>query len=138
MADQVPCLGRVALVVRHGYGLVDGLRAGEVDVVQLPHSLAEETRHNVRALEAVAEAADHGDMERHKDLQAYAVADYCVVDSCPDDHIDLPQAEAHKEPLAYPQERHPQVLHFEWHMPKLLGLQSARSTAPQASVQRSK
>ena len=113
MADQVPCLEQVALVVRHGYGLVDGLHAVEVDVVQLPHSLAEENRHSVRALEVVAGAADHEDMVRHKGLQACAVADCCVVDNCQDDHIGLQQAEVRKERLAYLQERHQQVLHFE-------------------------
>ena len=113
MADPVPCLERVALVVRHGYGLVDALRAVEVDVVQLPHNLAEENRHSVRALAAVAAAADHEDMARHKDSQVFAVADYCVVDSYLDDHIDLQQAEARKERLAYRRERHQQVLHFE-------------------------
>lgn len=113
MADPAPYLERVALVVRHGYGLVDGPRAVEVDVAQLPHSLAEANRHNARALEAVAEVADHEEIPHHKGLQAYAVADWCVVDSCPDDHIGLQQAEARKERLAYRQERHQQVLHFE-------------------------
>lgn len=100
-------------MVPHGYGLVDGLRAAEVDGVQLPHSLAEENRHSVRALEAVAGAADHEDMARHKDLQAYAVADWCVVDNFQDGHIDLRQAGARKEQLAYHRERHQQALHFE-------------------------
>ena len=113
MADPGPYLERVALVVRHGYGLVDGPRAVEVDVAQLPHSLAEANRHSARALEAVVEVADHEDMARHKGLQAYAVAGWCVVDSCRDDHIGLQQAEARKEPLAYLREQHQQVLHFE-------------------------
>ena len=112
MADQVPCLERVAPAVRHGYGLVDGLRAGEVDGVQLPHSLAAENHHSVRALEAVAEEVDHEDTARRKGLQAYGVADCYVVDSCQDDHIGLQQAEAHKEQLAYLREQHQQVLHF--------------------------
>ena len=113
MADPAPYLERVALVVRHGYGLVDGHRAEGVDVAQLLHSLVEANRRSARALEAVAEAADHEDMARHKDLQVYAVADWCVVDSCQDDHIGLQQAEARRERLAYLQEQHPQVLHFE-------------------------
>lgn len=113
MAGLAPCLERAALVVRHGYGLVDGLHAVEVDVVLLPHSLAEENRRSVLALEAVAGAADHGDMARHKGLQAYVVADCCVVDSCQDDHIGLQLAEARKEPLAYHRVRHQLVLHFE-------------------------
>ncbi len=104
MADQAPCLARVALVVQHDCELVDGLRAVEVDVVQLPHSLAGENRHNVQVLGAAAGAADHEDMARHKDLLAYAVADYCVVDSCQDAHIGLQQVEARKERLAYLQE----------------------------------
>ena len=113
MADPAPYLERVVLVVRHGYGLVDGLRVVEVDVAQLPHSLAEANRHSARALEAVAEVADHEDMARHKGLQAYVVADWYVVDSCRDGHIGLQQAEARKERLAYLQEQHRQVLHFE-------------------------
>lgn len=113
MADLAPCLERVALVVPHGYGLVDGLRAVEVDVAQLPHNLAEENRHSGRVLEAVAGVADHEDMARHKGLQAYVVADCCVVDSCQDDHIGLQQAEARKGRLAYRRERHQQVLRFE-------------------------
>lgn len=113
MADLEPCLERVALVVRHGCGLVDGPRVVEVDVVQLPHSLVEENRHSVQALEPVAGVADHEDMARHKGLQAYVVADYCGVDSCQDDHTGHQQAEARKERLAYRQERHRQVLHFE-------------------------
>ncbi len=138
MADQVPCLERVALAVRHGYVLAGGLRAGEVDVVQLPHNLAEVNRHSVRALEAVVGAVDHEDTVRHKDLQAYAVADWCVVGNSQDDHIGLQQAGAHKERLAYLQEQRQQVLHFEWHTPKLPGHRSVRSTAPQVSVQRNK
>ena len=138
MADQVPCLGRVALAVRHGYVLAGGLRAGEVDVVQLPHNLAEVNHHSVRALEAVAEAVDHEDRVRHKDSQAYAVADCCVVGNCQDDHMSLQQAGAHKERLAYLQGRRQQVLHFVWHRPKPPGHRTARSTAPPVSVQRNK
>ena len=113
MAGQAPYPERVALVAQHGYVLVDGPRAVEVDVVQLPHSLAEANRHSVRELEAVAEVADHEDMARHKDSQAHAVADWCVVDSCQDGHIGLQQVEARRELLAYLQEQHQQVLHFE-------------------------
>lgn len=113
MADLGPFLERVALVVRHGYGLVDGLRAVEADAVPPPHNLAEENRHSVQVLEAVAGVAGHEDMARHKGLQAYAVADCCVVDSCQDDHTGLQQAEARKGRLAYRRERHQQVLHFE-------------------------
>ena len=112
MAGQAPYLERVALEVRHDYGLVDGLRAGEVDVVQLPRNLAEENRHSVRALEAVAGEADHEDMARHRGLQAYAGADCCAVDSCQDDHTGLQQAEARKERLAYRREQHQQVPRF--------------------------
>ena len=100
-------------MVPRGCGLVDGLHAVEVDGVQLPHSLAEENRHSVRALEAVAGAADHEDMARHMGLQAYAVADCCVVDNYQDGHIDLRLAEARKERLAYHPEQHQQALHFE-------------------------
>ena len=82
-------------------------------MVQLLHSLAEESPRSVRALEAAAGAADHEDMARHKGLQVYVVADCCVVDNCRDDRIDLQLAEARKERLAYRQERHQQVLHFE-------------------------
>ncbi len=109
MADLAPCLGQVALAVRHGYGSVDGLRAVEVDVVLLPRNLAVENRHSARALEAVVGAADHEDMARHKGLQAYAEADCYVVDSFQDGHTGLQQAEARKERLAYRQERHQQV-----------------------------
>lgn len=84
-----------------------------VDVVQLRHNLAEENRHNVQAPEAVVGAADHEDMGRHKDLQAFVVADYYAVDSCQDDHTGLQQAEARKGQLAYRREQHQQVLHFE-------------------------
>lgn len=104
MADLAPCLERVALVARRDYGLVGGLRAVEVDVVQLQHILAEENRHSVRAPEPVAGAADHEDMGRHKGLQAYAVVDCYVVDSCQDDHIGLQQAEARRGRLAYRRE----------------------------------
>lgn len=113
MADLAPFLEQVELVVRHGYGSVGELRAVEVDVVQLRRNLAEENPHSVRAPEAVAGAADHEDMGRHKGLQAYAVVDCYVVDSCQDDHIGLQQAEARKGRLAYRRERRQQVLHFE-------------------------
>ena len=113
MADQGPFLGRVALVVQHGYGLVDEFHAVEVGVGQLRHNLAEESRRSVRALEAVAGVAAHEDMTWHKGLPACAVADCCVVDSCQDDRIGLPQAEARKERLACRQEQHQQDLHFE-------------------------
>ena len=82
-------------------------------MVQLPHSLAEESRHSVRALEVAAGAADHEDMARHKGLQVYVGADCCAVDNCRDGHIDLQLAEARKARLAYRQERHQQVLRFE-------------------------
>lgn len=113
MADRAPCLERVALVVRHGYGLVDGPRAVEADEVQLPHSLVEENRHSVQALEPAAGVADHEDMARHKGSQAYAVVDCCGGDSCQDDRTGHQQAEARKERLAYRPERHQQVLRFE-------------------------
>lgn len=112
MADLVPCLEQVALVVRHGYGLVDGLRAVEVDAVQLLRNLAEENRHSVRVLEAVAGVADHEDMAHHKDSLVFAVADCCVVDNCLDDHTGLQQAEARTERLAYRRERRQRALHF--------------------------
>lgn len=107
-------------------------------MVQLLRSLAEESRRSVPALEAAAGAADHEDMARHKGLQVYVGADCCVDDNCRDDHIDLQLAEARKERLASRQERHQQVLHFEWHTLKLPGHRSARSAAPQASVQHNK
>ena len=100
-------------MAQHGYESVDGLRAVEVDVVQLPHSLVEESRHSAQVLGAVVGVAVHEDMAHRKGSQAYAVADWCVVDSCQDDHTGLQRVEVRKERLAYLQGRHQQVLHFE-------------------------
>lgn len=134
-AVLVPCPVWAEQAVQHDYVEEDERHAAVVDEVQHRRSLVEASLQNAQLIEVAFEEVVHGDTEHHKDWQEFVGVDCYAACSYPDGHIDLQQVEVRMERPASHLEQRQQVHHFEWHMPKLLGPQTAQSVVRPESAQ---